>query len=97
LFAAVFQPKPPNGRWGACTVHAGAIAPPALAASFQGIMQACWLGVGTGLGGLAGGAMMQASGGRGLFAEGAGVMLGGWAVAAAARRLTSGSGRAKGC
>lgn len=53
-------------------------------------MQACWLGVGTGLGGLAGGVLMQQAGGRGLFATCTAVMLGAWGTAVAARRAVGG-------
>jgi len=77
-------------------VHASAVAPPALAASFQGILQGCWLGVGTGLGGLVGGVLMEQSGGRGLFAECAGVMVAAAAAAVAARRVVEGREGAKG-
>jgi MFS family permease len=79
--------------WGACTVHAAAVAPPALAASFQGVMQAAWLGLGTGLGGLAGGILMERGGGQALFGATAGVMLSAAAAAAAAKRLTGGGAR----
>ncbi|GBF88827.1 hypothetical protein Rsub_01728 [Raphidocelis subcapitata] len=74
--------------WGACTVHAAAVAPPALAASFQGVMQAAWLGLGTGLGGLAGGVLFERSGGPGLFSVTAGIMAASAAAAAAARAAT---------
>ena len=81
--------------WGACTVHARAAAPPALAASFQGVMQACWLGLGAGLGGLAGGVLMEAAGGRGLFAASAGVMVGAWGAASAAPRVVASGGKSR--
>jgi predicted MFS family arabinose efflux permease len=74
--------------WGACTVHAGTVAPPALAASFQGVMQAAWLGLGAGLGGLAGGVLMERGGGQALFGATAAAMAGAAAAAAAARRLS---------
>eukprot|EP00879_Flechtneria_rotunda_P022677 GHRR01023949.1.p1 GENE.GHRR01023949.1~~GHRR01023949.1.p1 ORF type:complete len:444 (+),score=160.72 GHRR01023949.1:257-1588(+) len=53
--------------WGTATVYSARIAPQHLAATMQGLFQATYAGVGAGLGGLAGGILMQRYGGQGLF------------------------------
>ncbi|KAF6260687.1 major facilitator superfamily domain-containing protein [Scenedesmus sp. NREL 46B-D3] len=59
------------------TVYSGKLAPPQLAATFQGMWQATYAGVGAGVGGLLGGLLMERCGGQGLFMTAAAIVAAG--------------------
>ncbi|WIA13042.1 hypothetical protein OEZ85_006650 [Tetradesmus obliquus] len=59
------------------TVYGSRLAPPQLAATFQGLWQATYAGIGAGAGGLLGGLLMERCGGQGLFAAAAAIVAAG--------------------
>ncbi|WIA33190.1 hypothetical protein OEZ86_006337 [Tetradesmus obliquus] len=76
------------------TVYGSRLAPPQLAATFQGLWQATYAGIGAGAGGLLGGLLMERCGGQGLFAAAAAIVaaggLAGVCVEKAAEALQAG-------
>lgn len=72
--------------WATGTAFAKAEAPPGLEATMQAAFASCYFGLGTGLGGLTGGATWAALGPAGCFATAAAVVLFGWAAGLAAER-----------
>ena len=75
--------------WGGGTEIAKKISPPGLEATTQGAFQAVFLGLGPGIGSLAGGFVAARSGYGSLFLQGSVMVLGGWGTARGLRWLAT--------
>ncbi|KAF8067343.1 MFSD6 [Scenedesmus sp. PABB004] len=78
--------------WSTATVHASSLAPPHLSASMQSLWQAAYGGVGAGLGGLAGGVIMQRAGGQAAFLSAAAFVAAGTLAGVLAEHATAARG-----
>eukprot|EP00879_Flechtneria_rotunda_P016835 GHRR01017621.1.p1 GENE.GHRR01017621.1~~GHRR01017621.1.p1 ORF type:complete len:200 (+),score=58.63 GHRR01017621.1:183-782(+) len=75
--------------WGAGIVHCKRLVPPHLNASMQGLFSSLYGGIGSGLGALLGGFVMEALGGQQLFFICSLVVLGGWLLGLMVELLVS--------